>query len=137
VSIARRHQLQRRPTATDWDKRARELTAGKGVDRIIEVGGAGTLPRSMRAVRVGGCIALIGVLSGPSGEVNPMSIVMKTIRAQGIFVGSRAMFEAMNRAIESSQLRPVVDRFFDFEQAPRVLKYLESGAHFGKVVIRI
>jgi NADPH:quinone reductase-like Zn-dependent oxidoreductase len=120
----------------DWDKRARELTAGRGVDRIIEVGGAGTLPRSMRAVRVAGCIALIGVLSGPTGEVNPMPIVMKTIRAQGIFVGSRTMFEAMNRAIEISQLHPVIDRVFDFDQAPEALKYLESGAHFGKVVIR-
>jgi NADPH:quinone reductase-like Zn-dependent oxidoreductase len=123
-------------TTPDWDKRARELTAGRGVDRIIEVGGAGTLPRSMRAVRVAGCIALIGVLSGPTGEVNPMPIVMKTIRAQGIFVGSRTMFEAMNRAIEISQLHPVIDRVFDFDQAPEALKYLESGAHFGKVVIR-
>ena len=115
-------------TTPDWDKRARELTAGRGVDQIIEVGGAGTLPRSMRAVRSGGYIALIGVLSGGSGEVNPMPIVMKSIRVQGIFVGSRAMFEAMNRAIEASQLRPVVDRVFDFEQAPQALKYLESGA---------
>jgi NADPH:quinone reductase-like Zn-dependent oxidoreductase len=124
-------------TTPDWDKRARELTAGRGVDQIIEVGGAGTLPRSMRAVRLGGYIALIGVLSGASGEVNPMSIVMKSIRVQGIFVGSRAMFEAMNRAIETSRLRPVVDRVFDFEEAPQALKYLESGAHFGKVVVRI
>jgi NADPH:quinone reductase-like Zn-dependent oxidoreductase len=124
-------------TTPDWDKRARELTAGKGVDKIIEVGGAGTLPRSMRAVRTGGYIALIGVLSGVSAEVNPMPIVMKTIRVQGIFVGSRAMFEAMNRAITMSQMHPVVDRVFDFEQAPQALKYLESGAHFGKVVIRI
>ena len=81
-------------------------------------------------------IALIGVLSG-GGEVNPMPILMKNIRVQGIFVGSRRMFEAMNRAIETSQMRPVVDRVFPFEQAVDALKHLESGAHFGKVVVRI
>jgi len=124
-------------STTDWDKRVRELTSRGGVDHVIEVGGAGTLPKSMRAVRYGGYIALIGVLSGASAEVNPMPILMKGIRVQGIFVGSRAMFEAMNRAIEASRLRPVVDRVFGFDQAPQALKYLESGAHFGKVVIQI
>ena len=124
-------------TTPDWDKRARELTAGKGVDKIVEVGGAGTLPRSMRAVRTGGYIALIGVLSGVTAEVNPMPIVMKNIRVQGIFVGSRAMFEAMNRSIAISQMHPVIDRVFDFNQAPEAFKYLDSGAHVGKVVIRV
>ena len=124
-------------TIPEWDKRARELTGGRGVDHIIEVGGAGTLPRSMRAVRTGGYIALIGVLSGVSAEVNPMPILMRSIRVQGVFVGSRAMFEAMNRAIALSQLHPVIDRVFEFDQAPQALKYLESGAHFGKVVVRV
>ena len=124
-------------TTPDWDKRARELTGGKGVDQIIEVGGAGTLARSMRAVRTGGYIALIGVLSGVTAEVNPMPILMKNIRVQGIFVGSRAMFEAMNRAIEIAGMHPVIDRVFEFDQAPQALEYLESGAHFGKVVVRI
>jgi len=123
-------------TTPDWDKRARELTGGRGVDQIIEVGGAGTLPKSMRAVRPGGYIALIGVLSG-AGEINPTPILMKNIRIQGIFVGSRIMFEDMNRAIETNQLRPVVDRVFPFEQAALALKHLETGAHFGKVVVRI
>jgi NADPH:quinone reductase-like Zn-dependent oxidoreductase len=77
---------------------------------------------------------LIGVLSG-AGDFNPVPILMRTIRLQGIFVGSRRMFEAMNRAIEVNQLRPVVDRVFAFEQAVEALHYLESGAHFGKVVI--
>jgi NADPH:quinone reductase-like Zn-dependent oxidoreductase len=121
----------------DWDKRVRELTSGAGVDHVVEVGGAGTLPKSMRAVRYGGYIALIGVLSGANAEVNPMPILMKNVRVQGIFVGSRAMFEAMNRAIEVSRMRPVIDRVFGFDQAPQALLYLESGAHFGKVVIRI
>jgi NADPH:quinone reductase-like Zn-dependent oxidoreductase len=124
-------------TTPDWDKRARELTGGKGVDQIIEVGGAGTLTRSMRAVRTGGYIALIGVLSGVTAEVNPMPILMRSIRVQGIFVGSRAMFEAMNRAIEIAGMHPIIDRVFEFDQAPQALEYLESGAHFGKVVIRI
>jgi NADPH:quinone reductase-like Zn-dependent oxidoreductase len=124
-------------TTADWDKRARELTGGKGVDQIIEVGGAGTLTRSMRAVRTGGYIALIGVLSGVTAEVNPMPILMRNIRVQGIFVGSRAMFEAMNRAIELAGMHPIIDRVFEFDQAPQALEYLESGAHFGKIVIRI
>jgi NADPH:quinone reductase-like Zn-dependent oxidoreductase len=120
----------------DWDKRVRELTQGQGVDVIVEVGGAGTLPRSTRAVRLGGTIALIGVLSG-GGEFNPIPVLMKHIRLQGIFVGSRRMLESMIRAIEIHQLRPVLDRVFPFDQAVAALKYLESGAHFGKVVIRI
>jgi NADPH:quinone reductase-like Zn-dependent oxidoreductase len=124
-------------TNADWEKRARELTGGKGVDMIVEVGGAGTLAKSLRAVRTGGYIALIGVLGGVTAEVNPMPILMRNIRVQGIFVGSRAMFEAMNRAIETAQLHPVVDRVFDFDQAPQAFEYLESGAHFGKVVVRI
>ncbi|HKI19151.1 MAG TPA: NAD(P)-dependent alcohol dehydrogenase, partial [Isosphaeraceae bacterium] len=123
-------------TTPDWDKRARELTAGKGVDHIVEVGGAGTLPKSLRAVRLGGTIALIGILSGV-GDVNPLPILMKNIRVQGIFVGSRSMFAEMNRAIETNQLRPVIDRVFPFEQAIDAFKHLESGAHFGKVVVRI
>ena len=72
-----------------------------------------------------------------SAEVNPMPVLMKSIHMQGLFVGSRAMFEAMNRAIAASQLHPVIDRVFDFDQAPEALKHLESGAHFGKIVIRI
>lgn len=123
-------------TRSDWDAQARELTDGVGVDHVIELGGAGTLGRSCRAVRTGGRISLIGVLAG-AGEVNPMPILMRTLRVQGIYVGSRAMFEDMNRAIARHQLRPVVDRAFTLEQAPEALAYLESGAHFGKVVIRV
>jgi NADPH:quinone reductase-like Zn-dependent oxidoreductase len=123
-------------TTGDWDKKARELTAGKGVDYIVEVGGAGTLPKSLRAVRLGGYIALIGVLGGV-GDVNFVPILMKHIRVQGIFVGSRAMFESMNRAIETAGLHPVIDRVFEFEEAPQAFKHLESGTHFGKVVIRV
>jgi NADPH:quinone reductase-like Zn-dependent oxidoreductase len=122
-------------TTPDWDKRVRELTGGVGVDQIVEVGGAGTLTKSLRAVRMGGYIALIGVLSG-LGEMNPMPILMKSVRVQGIFVGSRSMFEAMTQAISINQMRPVIDRVFEFEHAVEALKYMESGAHFGKVVVR-
>jgi NADPH:quinone reductase-like Zn-dependent oxidoreductase len=122
-------------TTPDWDKAVRKLTGDVGVDHVVEVGGAGTLTRSLRAVRMGGQISLIGVLTG-GGEVNPMPILMKTIRAQGIYVGSREMFEAMNRAIALNQLRPVVDRVFSFEEIREALHYMESGAHFGKICIR-
>ena len=123
-------------TTPEWDTQVRALTGGVGVDHVVEVGGAGTLARSIRAVRLGGYIALIGVLSG-LGEVNPMPILMKSVRVQGIFVGSRSMFEAMNQAIRVNQLRPVIDQVFPFEDAVAALKHMESGAHFGKVVIRV
>lgn len=118
----------------DWDRRVRELTGRRGVDTIVEVGGAGTLPQSTRAIKIGGYIALIGVLTG-GGEFNPMSLLMKNIRLQGIFVGSVRMFDSMLRAIETNLMHPVVDRVFPFDQAVEALKYLESGSHFGKVVI--
>src|SRR5262249_55952728 len=84
-------------TTPEWDKKVRELTCEVGVDHVVEVGGAGTLPRSLKSVRMGGRIYLIGVLSG-GGDVNPMPILMKNVRVQGIYVGSREMFAAMNRA---------------------------------------
>jgi NADPH:quinone reductase-like Zn-dependent oxidoreductase len=122
-------------TAPDWDKRVRELT-GVGADQIVEVGGAATLPKSLKAVRAAGTISLIGNVSG-NGDVNPLPLLMKNARMQGIFVGSREMFEAMNRAIAFHQTRPVIDRVFPFDQAREAMHYLESGAHFGKIVIKV
>jgi len=122
-------------TTVDWDKRVRELT-GAGVDHIVEVGGASTLPKSLKAVRMGGRISLIGNVAG-GGEVNPVPLLMKNVRLQGIFVGSREMFEAMNRAIAAHSLRPVVDRVFPFAEAREAMHYMESGAHFGKVCIQV
>jgi NADPH:quinone reductase-like Zn-dependent oxidoreductase len=122
-------------TTPEWGGKARELT-GAGVDHVVEVGGAGTMPESMRAARMGGRISLIGVLSG-AGQFNPTPVLMKNLRVQGIFVGSRAMFEAMNRAIALHKLRPVVDRVFPMGDVRAALRHLESGAHFGKVVIRV
>ena len=122
-------------TFPDWDKKVLECTDGKGVDRVIEVGGAGTLSKSMKAVRIGGHISLIGVLTGQTGEVNPLPAVMKSIRIQGIFVGSKAMFMALNRALTAHQIKPVIDRVFSFDEVREALHYQESQAHFGKVVI--
>ncbi len=120
-------------TTPDWDKQTRQYVPA-GVDHIVEVGGAGTLPRSLKAIRTGGHIALIGILSGV-GEVNPMPILMKNIRVQGIYVGSRDMFEAMNRAIVQARMKPVVDRVFPFSEAKQALQHMESGAHFGKICL--
>jgi NADPH:quinone reductase-like Zn-dependent oxidoreductase len=124
-------------TTPDWDKRVRELTGGNGVDHVVEVGGAGTLNKSLRAARVGGTISLIGVLTGASGPVDTVQILMRALRVQGIYVGSREMFLNMNRAIEQNRLKPVVDRIFPFEQAAEALRLMESGGHFGKIVVRL
>ena len=122
-------------TTPEWDERTLELTGGRGVDHVVEVGGPDTLNGSLSAVRMGGGIYMIGVLTGISGEVNTALILRKTIRVQGIYVGSRAMFEAMNRAISLNEMRPVIDRTFSFEEAPDALRHMESAAHFGKIVV--
>lgn len=118
----------------EWDKSVRALTDGIGVDHVVEVGGAGTLPLSIRSVRRGGHIALIGVLSG-GGEVDPRPLLMKSIRLQGIYVGSREMFEAMNRTIARGGLKPAIDRVFPASGFPDALNYLSTGTHFGKVCV--
>ena len=122
-------------TTPEWDERTLELTGGRGVDHVVEVGGPDTLNGSLSAVRMGGGIYMIGVLTGIRGEVNTALILRKTIRVQGIYVGSRAMFEAMNRAISLNEMRPVIDRTFSFEEAPDALRHMESAAHFGKIVV--
>ncbi|WP_434389498.1 zinc-dependent alcohol dehydrogenase family protein [Melittangium boletus] len=121
----------------DWDKAARALTGGVGVDHVVEVGGAGTLERSLRAVRTGGTVSVIGVLSGAAHSVNVLPMLMNNLRVQGIFVGHRASFEAMTRAFAQHELHPVVDRVFPFAEAVAAFEHLQSGAHFGKVVIRV
>jgi NADPH:quinone reductase-like Zn-dependent oxidoreductase len=121
----------------DWDKEAQRLTNGAGVDHVVEVGGAGTLERSFRAVRVGGTVGLIGVLTGFSGQIDPMPVLMKGLRFQGVYVGSREMFEDMNRAMTVHKTKPVIDRVFPFSQTREALKLMESAAHFGKIVIAV
>jgi NADPH:quinone reductase-like Zn-dependent oxidoreductase len=120
----------------DWEQAALKLTGGRGVDHVVEVGGAGTLGKSLQAVRRGGTVSVIGVLSG-GGQIDPMVVLVRGVVMRGIYVGSRATFEAMNRAIAAHQLRPVIDRVFPFEQAGAAYAYLASGAHFGKVVVKV
>lgn len=119
----------------DWHEQVLALTDGVGVDLTVEVGGAGTLERSIAATRVAGRVALIGVLTG--GEMNPMMIMRKSIRLQGIYVGSRAMFMRMNQAIAQHQLAPVVDQRFGFENARDAYHAMRAAGHFGKLVIEL
>lgn len=118
----------------DWDKAVLELTSKLGVDHVVEVGGSGTMARSVNAVRSGGHISVIGVLAS-GGEFNPTSLLMKAVKMQGVYVGSRSMFEDMNRAIEINGLHPVIDKQFSFSEVREALTYMETGSHFGKIVI--
>ena len=124
-------------TNPEWDAVVMELTAGSGVDRVVEVGGPGTFDRSVDAVRVGGTIGLIGVLAGVSGATNPTPIMAKSITVKGIYVGSRAMFADMNRAIEAHNLKPVIDQTFDFKNARSAYHAMRGARHFGKLVIKM
>jgi NADPH:quinone reductase-like Zn-dependent oxidoreductase len=120
----------------NWEEQARKLTGGQGVDHVIEVGGSGTLGRSLKAVRTEGTISVIGVLSGAEPSVSPREILMNSVRVQGIYVGSRVMFERMNRAIEFQKIKPVVDRVFAWTELPEALRYMESQQHFGKICLK-
>jgi NADPH:quinone reductase-like Zn-dependent oxidoreductase len=124
-------------TNPDWDKAAVEFTGGRGVDHVVEVGGAATLTRSFHAIRVGGKITLIGGLSGGATELNPGLIFARRANVQGISVGSTQMFMAMNRAIEVSAIKPVIDKVFSFDDAQAAYHHMASGAHFGKIVIAV
>ena len=122
----------------DWDRAVLELTEKRGVDHVVEVGGAETIAKSLNAVKAGGHIAVIGVLSGATGGLNPVNILMKSIRLQGIYVGSRQMFEDMNRMFSQYiHIKPVIDKVFDFGEVKDALKYMENGSHFGKIVVKI
>lgn len=118
-----------------WGALARKLTGGRGVDHVVEIGGAGTLEQSLQALRPGGSLSMIGILSGISSQVNVIPILMNQLRIQGIFVGHRASFEAMNRALTHHQIHPVVDRIFSFADAPAAFEHFAERRHFGKVCI--
>ncbi len=120
----------------EWDREVWRLTGKRGANRVVEVGGPGTLGRSMNAVAAGGCVSLIGVLTGfdpPDASLFPL--VTKNAELHGIYVGSREMFLRMNAFFETHRIRPVIDRTFPFEEAPAAYAHLESGAHVGKVVV--
>jgi NADPH:quinone reductase-like Zn-dependent oxidoreductase len=121
----------------DWEQEVRTRTSGRGVDCVVEIGGAGSLARSMRSLARGGKIALIGFLAGRDGDTNPTPLMMTGSSLHGIFVGDREMFEEMNRAIIVNRIKPVIDRVFPFDAAPAAYKYQASGAFIGKVVITV
>lgn len=123
--------------ASDWAKWVLDQTNGEGADLVVEVGGAGTFASSLKAVRIGGTVAQIGVLSQTNEAVNVVPMLHKQVHVQGIYVGSRVHFLEMNRAIEQTKLKPIVDEVFSFDRAPEALRRMESASHFGKLVIRI
>jgi NADPH:quinone reductase-like Zn-dependent oxidoreductase len=121
----------------DWQKEVTQLTGGRGADHILENGGAGSLTRSFEAAAFGGKVALIGFLAGMQGDINPAILMMKSGSMIGIGVGSRAMFEDMNRAIDVNKIKPVVDKVFSFDQAADAYRCQAAGDFLGKVVITI
>ncbi|MEF3121811.1 NAD(P)-dependent alcohol dehydrogenase [Kocuria flava] len=120
-----------------WGRTVLELTGGRGADHVVEVGGPGTLPQSVRAVRIGGHIALIGVLTGAAGEVPTALLMAKQARLQGLIVGSRRHQADFVRALETTGLRPVLDRSFGLAETAEAFRHQESGAHFGKIVVEL
>ena len=121
----------------DWDKEVLKLTDGRGVDCVVEVGGVGTLEKSLETLAPGGKVCLIGVLTGIRAEINPYALMWKTGTMHGIRVGSTETFAQMNRAIEISRIRPVIDRIFPFDRAVDAFRYQASGEFVGKIVIAI
>nr|WP_314752641.1 NAD(P)-dependent alcohol dehydrogenase [Gluconacetobacter entanii] len=118
-----------------WGRTAWEQTGGKGVDHIVEVGGPGTLEQSMEAIRVGGHISTIGILSGVSGQLEIVPMLLKQFRLQGVLVGCRADQQAMIKAFDSHSIRPIIDRTFPLENILEAFKYQESNRHFGKICL--
>jgi NADPH:quinone reductase-like Zn-dependent oxidoreductase len=124
-------------TTPDWEKAAMQFTGGRGVDHVVEVGGAATLARSFGAIRLGGKVSMIGGLSGGATELNPGLIFSRRANVQGISVGSTQMLMAVVRAIEAKGIKPVVDKVFAFADAQSAYRHMASGTHFGKIVIRV
>lgn len=120
-----------------WGETARAAAGNGGVDLVIEVGGAGTFDQSVASLRYGGRMSILGILAGTQGPINTYAIFHKNIRIHGVYVGSVAMFERLVRALERSQIAPVIDRVFAFRETREAYEHLASGKHFGKVVIRV
>jgi NADPH:quinone reductase-like Zn-dependent oxidoreductase len=121
----------------EWQQAVLTATGGAGVDQVLEVGGEDTLPKALEALASGGHIAIIGGLSGFVEEVPVGPLMMKHGQVSGIYVGSRSDFEAMNAFIDEHQIRPVIDRVFDFDDAPDAFEYMANGDFMGKIVIRM
>lgn len=124
-------------TQPEWHKEAKDFTAGVGVDHVVDVGGASTLERSLKAVRMGGHISVIGVLGGNAGPINLIPILMQHVRMQGVLVGSREDQQGLSRSFASQGTKPILDRVFDFGDAVPAFEHMASGKHFGKIVVKI
>jgi NADPH:quinone reductase-like Zn-dependent oxidoreductase len=122
-------------TQPEWDEEVFRLTQKQGVDHVVEVGGTGTFPKSLRSLAANGQVHVVGGVSGFTSDVSLREILGRLATINGIFVGSREMFEAFNRAIVQNGIKPVIDRIFPFADAAAAYRHLQSGAHFGKVVI--
>lgn len=120
-----------------WDEEVFRLTGKRGVDHVVEVGGAGTLPRSLKAVTPGGYVYLIGVLSEPGKGVDVLPVLSKSIHLDGVYVGSRAMFERMLAAITTNDIEPVIDRVFPLADYRAAFEHMQAGSHFGKIVLSL
>ena len=124
-------------TTPDWEAEVLALTGHRGVDHVVEVGGAGTLPRSLKSAAPEGHVYLIGVLSGRDEGVNVMPVLQKSLHLDGVYVGSRAMFERMIAAFEANQLKPIVDRVFSLSEYRAAFEHMGDGRHFGKIVLSL
>ncbi len=120
-----------------WHERVLELTGGEGVDQVIDVGGAHTLAESFKATKFGGSVSVIGLLGGLGVTIDPLPVLFRALRLEGVRVGSTSMFETMNRAFEALRIEPVIDEVFPLERAAEALAKLDSGKHFGKIVVRV
>lgn len=127
----------RHDTEPHWGQAVLEVTGGAGVDHIVETGGAGTIEESIRATAIGGSISLVGLLTGAAGRVDMLPVLAKTLRIHGVVVGSVEMFERMIAMIEHLGIRPVIDEAFEMRDITAALRYLKSGRHLGKVIIRV
>lgn len=121
----------------DWEKEVLKITNFKGVEHIIEVGGVGTLEKSIKSVRAGGTIYLIGVLAGKKAPVDLTPVLMQNIKIQGVVVGHKRSLEEMCKAFELHNIKPIIDKVFEFEEAPKAFEYLKNGSHFGKICIKV
>jgi NADPH:quinone reductase-like Zn-dependent oxidoreductase len=121
----------------NWGELALELTHGQGVDHVIEVGGPATLAQSMTAARIGGHISVIGILTGLGGELSIVQALIKQLRLQGVLVGNRTQQQDMIKAINTNNMRPVIDKVFALEQIVEAFQYQESNQHFGKICLEM
>jgi NADPH:quinone reductase-like Zn-dependent oxidoreductase len=129
------HEVINYKQTPEWGKQARALTSGLGVDNVIEVGGSNTIQQSLVAARTGGMVSVIGILGGVEPTISPAQVLMNSVRVQGIYVGSRSMFERMNKAIVLHDLKPVISKVFPWTELKDALRHMKEQGHFGKICL--